>query len=428
MEATGVVEALTGMSERELLGFGEELDRALRRVECHQILLAYQWAITHPADRSRSTGTGGRERAKRLGADGTPTVAEFSPATLAGRLRISTWAAARLMGNAIDIHHRLPGIQELVESGQALARYARHVARATRHLTSEEAAVVDEAVAGCVDGSISWARLEQVTAGAVANAAPEVARRREIQARQPTVTRLRGPKHEAHGMASLLVRGDVAEITQIHHALEARASRLDPATEHETHGQRKVRALLELATGHPSNPDLTQVMPTVHLYVHAYTDPDGRPHPIVRVEGHGPVTLDWLRAVLGPRCRFKITPVLDIPHLAAVDAYEIPLEHRTAVHLITPADVFPYANSQSRTKDIDHTVPFTPPDEGGPPGQTRIGNYGPMTRHHHRIKTHAPGWHVQQPYPGIYLWRDPAGRIYLVTNNGTQQLPTPRAA
>jgi hypothetical protein len=50
-----------------------------------------------------------------------------------------------------------------------------------------------------------------------------------------------------------------------------------------------------------------------------------------------------------------------------------------------------------------------------------VGNYGPMTRTHHRIKTHG-NWDVQQPFPGIYLWRDPHGAHYLVDHTGTRRL------
>ena len=45
-----------------------------------------------------------------------------------------------------------------------------------------------------------------------------------------------------------------------------------------------------------------------------------------------------------------------------------------------------------------------------------------MTTIHHRIKTHGR-WQVQQPYPGIYVWRDPHGAFYLVDHTGTRRLP-----
>ena len=45
-----------------------------------------------------------------------------------------------------------------------------------------------------------------------------------------------------------------------------------------------------------------------------------------------------------------------------------------------------------------------------------------MTTTHHRIKTHGR-WQVQQPFPGIYVWRDPHGAHYLVDHTGTRRLP-----
>jgi hypothetical protein len=43
------------------------------------------------------------------------------------------------------------------------------------------------------------------------------------------------------------------------------------------------------------------------------------------------------------------------------------------------------------------------------------------------IKTHGH-WDVAQPFPGIYLWRDPHGTLYLVDHTGTRQLRTDDAA
>jgi hypothetical protein len=68
--------------------------------------------------------------------------------------------------------------------------------------------------------------------------------------------------------------------------------------------------------------------------------------------------------------------------------------------------------------DVDHTDAW---DTDGPPGQTADGNGGPMTRHHHRIKTHGP-MSVRQPLPGLYVWRTP-GRRYLATDQrGTRRV------
>jgi hypothetical protein len=113
--------------------------------------------------------------------------------------------------------------------------------------------------------------------------------------------------------------------------------------------------------------------------------------------------------------------------IAPVDGYEVPDSMREAMALRTPADAFPHANSVSRRLELDHTVPYLDPDHGGPPGQTRPGNLGPMTRRHHRIKTHS-AWAVRQIGDGAYLWRSPHGRHYLVDQTGTTAVtPIPAA-
>lgn len=163
--------------------------------------------------------------------------------------------------------------------------------------------------------------------------------------------------------------------------------------------------------------------------------PPGREPPpadlgrLARIEGLGPMSTEWVRRVLGRRCRFKVTPVLDPLGLSPVDGYEIPAVHRAAVHAMTPADVFPFAAHTGRARmQIDHTIPYdhAPDPASGrpPPAQSRIGNYGPLTAFHHRVKTHGD-WQVAQPFPGIYLWRDPYGAVYLVDPTGTRRIGVP---
>ncbi|QWZ08338.1 hypothetical protein KRR39_00085 [Nocardioides panacis] len=72
-------------------------------------------------------------------------------------------------------------------------------------------------------------------------------------------------------------------------------------------------------------------------------------------------------------------------------------------------------------------MPYDATRTGGPEKQwaTRIGNLGPLTRTHHRIKTHGH-WTLRQPFPGIYLWRDPHGLLYLQDHTGTHPVGTAR--
>jgi AcrR family transcriptional regulator len=55
--------------------------------------------------------------------------------------------------------------------------------------------------------------------------------------------------------------------------------------------------------------------------------------------------------------------------------------------------------------DLDHTTPW---HHGGP---TCPCNLAPLCRHHHRCKQ-AEGWWLEQPEPGLLVWRTPAGRTY----------------
>ena len=167
--------------------------------------------------------------------------------------------------------------------------------------------------------------------------------------------------------------------------------------------------------------DPKRLLPPATLYVHIGYDAfvrDGEG--VARFEQGGPITLTQAREFLA-HTHVTIKPVIDLERMAPVDAYEIPDRLREAVHLMSPADVFPFASSTSRGMDIDHTEEYVSPDNGGPPAQTGLGNLGPMIRFQHRIKTFGR-WKVRQPFPGIFIWRDPHGRHYLVDHTGTHPL------
>lgn len=94
------------------------------------------------------------------------------------------------------------------------------------------------------------------------------------------------------------------------------------------------------------------------------------------------------------------------------------------MHLLTPAGTFPFASNTTRQLQIDHTIAWSKQRADRAEKQSRVGNYGPMVTFHHRIKTHG-GWQVQQPFPGVYVWRDPHGATYLVDHTGTRRLTPP---
>lgn len=188
--------------------------------------------------------------------------------------------------------------------------------------------------------------------------------------------------------------------------------------------------------------DWSALLPPVTLTVHIAADTVTDHHHgetdaalgvgrVARWEGAGPVTHAFLRDQVSPMHRYVVQPVIDLAGMAPVDAYEIPDRHRRAVHLRTPADCFPYSSNLSLDVDVDHTRahPRTGRADAsttGEQGASRLDNYGPLGRFHHRIKTHGR-WVVRQPFEGIYLWRDPHGQVYLVDHTGTTKVTSPGA-
>ena len=64
----------------------------------------------------------------------------------------------------------------------------------------------------------------------------------------------------------------------------------------------------------------------------------------------------------------------------------------------------PGCNRPAAEADADHTIPW-------PDGPSCECNLGAPCRYHHRNKQ-APGWHLDQPEPGVFIWRNPSGRTH----------------
>ena len=168
--------------------------------------------------------------------------------------------------------------------------------------------------------------------------------------------------------------------------------------------------------------DPAKARPRAIVYVHVSEEALRAGTGVTRIDDMGPVLLTRLRQVLGTRCQIQLKPVINLnDEPAPVDSYEIPARIAEHLRLRQPMDVFPYAAGGSRRTDLDHTTPYLHPQRGGPPGQTAVGNLGPLVRYHHRLKTHGQ-WNVRQPEPGTWVWRTPHGRIYLVNTSGTHPL------
>jgi hypothetical protein len=168
--------------------------------------------------------------------------------------------------------------------------------------------------------------------------------------------------------------------------------------------------------------DLDRFLPRSVLYVHLSLEQYQRAvRGAARVENIGPLTIEGAVQLL-QHTRVRITPVIDLHQPWAVDGYQTPPRMAEQIALTTPVEVFPHGTTPARAADHDHANPYRSPAHGGDPGQTSTTNVVPLGRHHHRIKTHGPGWIHRQPAPGLHYWRTPHGHWARVDQHGTHTL------
>jgi Domain of unknown function (DUF222) len=418
------------------LAAAEANEHVLITAETRRLHIAAHWADIHPGDAVAESRLPGSERAVQLGGDGTPTVAGFCPAELGCVLRMSEGSASRLIGDALDLRHRLRSIWAAALAGQVPAYQARHIAAATRHLTAAQAGWVDAQLAPSL-GKLSWGRLQTLLEATIIEADPLGAEQQAALAAQERFVRL--GRNSKHGLKMIIARataddaiwfkaaidriadilnrqgdddpvdvrrskaiGILAQPTQALQLLcqhqDAWDGPVEPSDPAEEPGCEEAGATATDGAAHrslqisppPFHPD--RARPRAVVYVHLSEEALSAGLGVARVEDVGPVLLNRLHALLGDHCTISLKLVIDLPagH-TPVDSYEIPARLREQLQLRYPADVFPYAAAVNRRIDLDHTIPYVSPDGSGPPGQTRIGNLGPYLRRHHNSKLTAAG-------------------------------------
>ncbi len=427
--------------------------RQVNLAQAAQLRLAAHWAdrndtVAHPYLAGRPEGRRGRETLVQPGGDGTPEFAEFAAAELGAALRVSTVSAGLLLADALDLRHRLPLLWEQTQSGEVKIWVARRVATRTRRLCQAAAARVDVKVAPLA-ATVPYGRLEKILDAAVLAADPERAATDTAAAEAERGVWVGSDTN--HGVATMFAKADAPDLAAIDRSLNTLARAMTMLGDTDGHDIRRAKALgvladpgaaLELTrlanesipprpSKQPDNADSADGgqqgtdprrpcdLGPATLYVHISRESladDGN----ARVEDLGPVLLEQVRRWLGHRT-VRIRPVIDMDAIPAVDCYEVPARMGEAVRLRTPADFFPFSSSLSRRGDFEHTVPFIPPDQGGPPGQTAMDNLAHTNRRPHRIKTHGR-WTVTQPRSGVWIWRSPHGSDYLVDTTGTTAL------
>lgn len=300
------IEQVDELGEAGVLDRLDVLHERQRRAEAEVLRLAVQFAVLHDEDTLDpvSVGLDGREQVVRYGGAGTPLVTEFCSAEFGARLQLTPWAARRLIGDALDLHHRLPQLWRRVEALEVRVSYARYVARRTRDLEPGQAAYVDSRVVEVADGRITWTRFEQVVEAAVVGSDPEAAAERERKA--ATESFARATRSTEHGMRGFYLRAHFAIIARLDATVAHLAEALKALGVDKPEDERRALAVLVLANPHhavrlleahhrratqtppePAGPpsassspvdlDLGGLLPEVVLHVHCYRGPSPLP-------------------------------------------------------------------------------------------------------------------------------------------------------
>jgi hypothetical protein len=184
-------------------------EHTLITAETRRLQIAAHWADLHPGEAVTEGRLPGTEHPVQLGGAGTPTVGGFAAAELGCVLRLSDGSAARLIGDALDLRHRLRLIWAAARAGQVPAYQARHIAKATRQLTVEQAAAVDARMAPCL-GALPWGRAQTLLEAAIVEADPDGAvQQAAAAATQERFVRL-GRKSE-HGLKLIIARATAGD-------------------------------------------------------------------------------------------------------------------------------------------------------------------------------------------------------------------------
>ena len=387
---------------------------SIRAAEVAQCLSIAALCDLHQVD--ESVLVDGCERWVPGGADGTPRIGEFVIGEIAGLLGASIGATVLRIHRVLNLRHRHPTLWRLVVTGDIRAYEAFLVADAAA------AAKLDADACGRFDRMCAhalalqpWARVKGQLEKWLLKADPtQAAANAEAAARRRRVDL--GPIKAGH--VGLWGQVDAADGLALDDALNHLAENLDG----ETIDHRRASALGLMARtvlGQDTLPTggvAKKAEIVVRIDSADLADPGSG---TADIAGWGHVLLSQLDAIL-TGCKIQVRPIVIETTVPTFDGYSVPDTMRRLLDERNPVDVFPFGTRTAASCQADHTIPY----QAGGPGQTHLGNLGPLSSFTHRLKTHG-GWHLEQPTPGQYAWRSPLGYRYAVTAAGTIRIGKP---
>ncbi|MQW76333.1 HNH endonuclease [Nocardioides sp. dk4132] len=416
-----------------VLAFAQRRRAAAQRAEIDVLEAALVWASMHPeesvAEAAPTAGLVFGELAVPLAGEGAPLVAEFAPMEFGAALGMSTDSSRALVGDALELAHRLKRTWKLVRADKVPLWKARRLAQLTTTLPLDGADFVDRQLAAFV-GNISWAGIERLVDQARVAFDPEGAEKERPAAADGR--RFDVHTREASHDGTVHVEGvlDLADAIDLDTAIRHGADELAALGSAESLDVRRSMAAGELARrqlafdlraeagdGAASVVKPRQVVIHVHLSDAAISrDESGIAHV---EETRSIVSTDQVRDWCSGDAQVVIKPVIDLETHHHTDAYAISDRLAEQTKLASPVCAFPWCERPARRCDTDQVVAHGARPTGGP---TCSCNLAPLCRRHHRAKTHT-GWTYDKTDAATYLWRSPHG-LHLIKDQGTTRLVT----
>jgi hypothetical protein len=333
---------------------------------------------------------------------------------LAAAMRVTEYAAARLLALAEALVQRYPAVLSALGRAEISERHAELLADAMDFLDPElrEPVLVEALECAKVESTGAFRRkLRRLTEAARATALEE-RHAHALESRRMCVeqvddgmawTHIFGPAVEAHA-----IFGRVTAIAKTMVGREDDVRTLD---------QVRADVIADLlidgtVASHPAEARGIRASVVVTVPALALLDADGGDWDAATVEGVGPIPIARARELCGGDGTWM--RVLTHPETGAVLSvaraqYSPPSSLRRLVKWRSDRCLAPGCGMPASRCEIDHTIAW----EHG--GRTELENLAPLCKGHHTVKHHG-GWHVRHvpDSGGVVEWTSPAGRRYLV--------------
>ncbi len=253
-------------------------------------------------------------------------MAEFCIAEFAAALHLPTPAGRDLVGDALELKHRLPRVwRRVTVSGDLQAWRARRIAQATSHLPVEAVAFVDAQVARFAH-RVGPAQTERLIAEAISRFMPEAAEAARVDAADSRHVHIGTTTESFTGTTWVNGEVDFADAIDLDAALAAAAASLAQTGCTASLDVRRAIAFGDLARGeNPLDLDrtdqsdesgLAQARPSREVVSHVHLSPASD---TVRVDTKGRFlfTKEQVRVWCGPATRVTVGPVIDLRRTCA---------------------------------------------------------------------------------------------------------------